>query len=157
MVAVPKVVPRDPRFDPLTGPLDGNRVAQTYSFLSNYQASEITDLKSAIRKEKDPPAREKLQRALRRMESRRKAEVLKEEEQKVVREHRKEEKERVKEGKQPFYLKKGDLKTRVLEKRFEGMGEKKVNKVIERRRKKQAGKEKKMLPHRRFGGDREGG
>ncbi|KAL8796020.1 MAG: hypothetical protein Q9195_001596 [Heterodermia aff. obscurata] len=119
VVAVPKVVARDPRFDPLTGPLDGNRVAQTYSFLSDYRSSEIAQLKSAIRSTKDLSAREKLQKALRRMESRRKAEQLKEESQRVVREHRKEEKERVREGKRPFYLKKAEQKTRVLEKRFE--------------------------------------
>ena len=154
---MPKVVARDPRFDPLTGPLDGNRVAQTYSFLSDYRSSEIAQLKSAIRSTKDVSAREKLQKALKRMESRRKAEELKEERQKVVREHRKEEKERVKEGKRPFYLKKAEQKTRVLEKRFEGMGPKKVDKVIAKRRKKQAGKEKKMLPQRRRGGEREGG
>lgn len=90
------------------------------------------------------------------MESRRKAEEMKEETQGVMREHRKQEKERIKEGKQPFYLKKGDLKTKVLEKRFEGMGEKKANNAIERRRKKQAGKEKKALPQRRMGGDQRG-
>ncbi|KAG7007974.1 mannosyl-oligosaccharide glucosidase [Physcia stellaris] len=157
VVDVPKVVARDPRFDPLTGPLDVNRVAQTYSFLSDYQSSEISQLKTEIRNSKDPTTREKLQKALKRKESRQKAEALKEEKQRVVREHRKEEKERVKQGKQPFYLKRADQKKKVLEKRFESMGEKKVNKVIEKRRKKLAGKEKKMLPERRMGRERDGG
>ena len=153
VVAVPRVVHRDPRFDPLTGPLDNNRVAQTYSFLADYQSSEIAQLKSAIRSTKDLATRERLQKALKRMESRKKADVLKEERQNVVREHRKQEKERVKEGKTPFYLKKGDVKTKMLEKRFEGMGPKKIERVMERRRKKMAGKDKKLLPQRRRVGD----
>ena len=146
---------RDPRFDPLTGPLNDNRVAQTYAFLSDYRSSEIAQLKSAIRGTKDLSAREKLQKALKRMESRRKAEEMKEEKQSIVREHRKAEKERVKEGKRPFYLKKAEQKTRVLQKRFEGMGAKKVDKVIEKRRKKQEGKQKKMLPRRRTAEERQ--
>lgn len=67
----------------------------------------------------------------------------------MVREHRKEEKERMKEGKKPFYLKEGEIKKRALVTRFEGMGEKKRERVLERRRRKKAGKEKKMIPERR--------
>ena len=93
-----------------------------------------------------------MQTALKRMESRRKADELKEERQRVLREYRKQEKERVKEGKRPYYLKEGELKTKVLEKRFEEMGIKRAQKVIEKRSKRNAGKEKKLLPERRRAG-----
>ena len=149
VIDVPKVTPRDPRFDPLTGPVDNNRIKQNYDFLSTYRTSEISQLKSAIRASKNADEREKLQKALKRMENRRQADDAREREQKVVREHRKEEKAKVKEGKKPFYLKEGEIKKRALIERFEGMGEKKRERVMEKRRKKRAGKEKKMMPDRR--------
>lgn len=146
----PLLTPRDPRFDPLAGPLDTNRFAQNYSFLSTYRASEISTLKTAIRARKTPAEqKEKLQTAVKRMESRRQAEDAKEREREVVREHRKGERERVKDGKKPFYLKEGEVRKRVLVKRFEGMGERTRERVVERRRKKKAGREKKMMPRRR--------
>ena len=90
------------------------------------------------------------------MESRRKAEEGKEERQAVIREHRKLERERVRSGKTPYYLKEGEVRSKVLEKRFEGMGKRKVERVIERRRKKVAGREKKMMPERRGFGEGKG-
>ena len=151
VIDVPKVAPRDPRFDPLTGPLDDNRIKHNYDFLSSYRTSEISQLKSAIRASRTADEKEKLQKALRRMESKRQAEEAMEREQKVLREHRKQEKARVKDGKKPFYLKEGEIKKRAQVARFEGMGEKKREKVVERRRKKQAGKEKKKMPEWRSG------
>ena len=111
----------------------------------------MAELKSAIRKTKDLDAKEKLKRALLSMESRKKAQQFKEQEQEVLRQHRKEEKAKVEQGKKPFYLKKTDQKKMALMKRFEGMKGKQVDKVIERRRKKQAAKERKSLPEARRG------
>lgn len=85
------------------------------------------------------------------MESRKKSQQVKDQQQEVVRKHRKEEKAKVEQGKKPFYLKKTDQKQMALVKRFEGMKGKQVDKVIERRRKKQAGKEKKSMPEARRG------
>ncbi|CRJ91088.1 hypothetical protein BN1723_017029 [Verticillium longisporum] len=48
-------------------------------------------------------------------------------------------------GKQPFYLKKSEQKKRLLTEQFKGMKKKQVNKVIERKRKKVAAKEKMEL------------
>ena len=150
VIDTPTLTPRDPRFDPVTGPLDSNRFTQNYSFLSTYRASEISALKTAIRAPKtSAQEKEKLQTALKRMESRRQAEEAREREREVVREHRKGERERVKEGKKPFYLKEGEVRKRVLVRRFEGMGERRRERVVERRRKKMAGREKKMMPRRR--------
>jgi ribosomal RNA-processing protein 36 len=150
VIDAPTLTPRDPRFDPLTGPIDPNRFTQNYSFLSSYRTSEISALKTAIRAPKTPAEeKEKLQTALKRMESRRQAEEAREREREVVREHRRGERERVKEGKKPFFLKEGEVRKRVLVRRFEGMGERRRERVVERRRKKMAGREKKMMPRRR--------
>ena len=85
------------------------------------------------------------------MESREKTRKDKEVQQEVLREHRRKEKEAVASGKQPYYLKRREQKKLALVKNFEGLGEKKVKKVIERRRKKKAGKERRNMPVGRRG------
>lgn len=140
---------RDPRFEPLTGPLDQEKAKKAYSFLDEYRDSEMAELKSSIRQTKDPITKEKLKRALLKMESRKKTQETKEHEQEILRAHRATEKELVKQGKKPFYLKKAEQKKLALMRRFEGMKGKQVDKVIERRRKKKASREKRAMPRGR--------
>ena len=119
---------------------------KNYAFLNDYRSSEIAALKASIRSAKDLAMKEGLKRDLLSMESREKARKAKELAQDVLREHRKREKEAVRKGKKPFFLKKGERKKLALIKRFKGMGEKKVERVIERRRKKKAAKERRGMP-----------
>ena len=106
----------------------------------------MKELKAAIRKTTDETAKEKLKRALMKMESRKKAQTRKDKEKEILTKHRREEKELVKAGKQPFYLKKDELKKRVLVEQFGELKGKGLDRVIERRRKKVEGKEKKKMP-----------
>lgn len=140
---------RDPRFEPLTGPLDPERAKKNYSFLNGYRDSEILALKLAIRQTKDPIATEKLKRALLRMESKKKTQQRKDQEQEVLRTHRAKEKELIKQGKKPFYLKKAEQKKLALVQRFEGMKGKQVDRVIERRRKKKDSRAMRYMPEGR--------
>ncbi|MCJ1390763.1 rRNA biogenesis protein rrp36 [Xylographa bjoerkii] len=153
IVAAPMIAHRDPRFEALSGSLDTTKLDKNYSFLNDYRTSEISALKTNIRSTKDDVVKEALKRQLLSMESREKARAAKGVQQEVLREHRRREKEAVEKGKKPFYLKKGEQKKLALVKKFEGMGEKKVERVIERRRKKKAGKERKGMPDGRRGGD----
>lgn len=142
---------RDPRFEPINAAVDERKIKQNYSFLDAYRDSEVLELKLAIRKTKDSEGKEKLKRALLSLESRKKAQQIKEQQQEVLRRHRKVEKEKIEQGKRPFYLKKADQTKMALIERFEGMKGKQVDKVIERRRKKKAAKEKKGMPDMRRG------
>lgn len=151
-VPMPKIIHRDPRFEPLSGAVDEGKTKKNYSFLDTYRDFEKSELKSAIRKIKDIEAKGKLKRALLSMESRKKAQEMKEQQQEVLKRHRKDEKEKIEQGKRPFYLKKADQKKMALVERFEGMKGKQVNKVIERRRKKKAAKERKGMPDTRRAG-----
>ena len=151
VVPTHKINHRDPRFEPLSGAIDEQKTKKNYSFLDTYRESEISELKSEIRKTKDSEGKERLKRALLSMESRKKAQEMKEQQQEVLRKHRKEEKEKIEQGKRPFYLKKADQKKMALVERFEGMKGKQVEKVIERRRKKKAAKERKVMPDARRG------
>ncbi|KAL9587726.1 MAG: hypothetical protein Q9212_000017 [Teloschistes hypoglaucus] len=140
---------RDPRFEPTSGFLDEARARKNYNFLHGYRDSEIAQLKAGIRQTKDATAAEKLKRALIGMESRKETQERKDQQQEVQRAHRAKEKELIKQGKRPFYLKRGEQKKLALVQRFQGMKEKQVEKVIERRRKKKTQKERRGMPQGR--------
>ncbi|KAM0518644.1 hypothetical protein ACHAPE_004408 [Trichoderma viride] len=141
----PRRKARDPRFEALTGTLDEAKVAKNYAFLDEYRESEMADLRAQIKKTKDVTAKEDLKRQLLSMESKKKARQKKEDEAKLLQEHRKKEKELVAQGKQPFYLRKSEQKKQLLMNRYADMSKGQVDKAIERKRKKVSSKEKKEL------------
>jgi ribosomal RNA-processing protein 36 len=149
VVPVPKRDYRDPRFEPTAGQVDDSKTRKAYSFLDDYRDDEMKELKNAVRVAKDEDSKEKLKRTLLSMESRKKAQLRKDKELEILDKHRKEEKEAVKQGKKPFYLKKAEQKKRVLLDQFGELKGKQLDRVIERRRKKVEGKEKKKMPFAR--------
>lgn len=149
VVPVPKREYRDPRFDAITGYVDEAKVRKAYAFLDDYREDEMKELKNTIKNTKDEETKEKLKRTLLSMESRKKAQARKDKEEEVLDKHRKEEKELVKQGKKPFYLKKTEQKKRVLMDQYGALKGKQLDHVIERRRKKVEGKEKKKMPFAR--------
>lgn len=118
-------------------------------------------------------------------ESRKKAQETKDKQQEILKEHRAKEKELIKQGKKPYYLKKGDhlsiifslapffkirhpfethnkliitdtrktaeQKRLLLIDRFANLKGKQVDRVIERKRRKNAAKEKRDMPRSRRG------
>jgi ribosomal RNA-processing protein 36 len=136
---------RDPRFDPLVGRVDEEKASKAYAFLDEYRDKEMADLRVKIKKSKDFYEKEDLKRQLQSMESRKKANLRRQEEENLLKEHRQKEKELVAQGKTPFYLKRSEQKKQLLVNRYEGMSKGQVDRAIERKRKKVAGKEKKEL------------
>ena len=188
VVAVPRRDVRDPRFEPLGSRLSGRpddgggggvAARAKYAFLEAYRDDEMRQLREAIRTTRDEHAQAALQRQLRSMESQREARAAGEQRRAVVRRHRVQEKERVKQGKKPFYLKKGDCplfvwltvseplemnradadewdvtaeqKKLALIERYAGLKEKQVERVMERKRKKKTQRERKNMPAERRG------
>ncbi|KAF2463613.1 DUF947-domain-containing protein [Lindgomyces ingoldianus] len=150
IIDVKKPVYRDPRFDKLAGPApDENSLKKRYSFLEDYKASEMEELRAMIKKTKNEADKEKLKRKLLSMETQKKAQERKENQQSIVREHKKKEKELIKQGKKPFYLKQSEQKKLALIDRFQNMKSKDRDKIIERRRKKATAKERKNMPDER--------
>lgn len=158
VVEVHKATARDPRFGPPLGAGFGgpggavqseDALRKNYAFLNTYRDSEMAALRAKVRKTKDPFEKQRLERELMSMQSRKQAQERKDAEKKVVEEHRQQEKELVKQGKNPFYLKKSEQKKRVLVERFQGMRKRQVDKVITRRRKKETAKERRELPMER--------
>ena len=150
VIEVPKMKARDPRFDAMqqrnahTGNVD-----KAYGFLAEYQADEIAQLKTALKTTKDPFQQDLLKRKIGSMENRIKAKAAKEREQEVLRRHRKEERQKVESGKNPYYLKKSELKEQALVEKYKGMKGKDREKAIDKKRKKESQKEIKRMPEAR--------
>lgn len=149
VVPVAKHEIRDPRFEAMAGAMDEAKFNKAYSFLNDYRNDEIKQLKEVIKKTKDESAKERMKRQLLSMESKQKSIARKQKEQEILDKHRKEEKQLVKEGKNPFYLKKSEQKKQLIMDQYSSLKGKQLDHVIERRRKKVEGKEKKNLPYAR--------
>ncbi|KAM0247005.1 hypothetical protein ACHAQJ_010005 [Trichoderma viride] len=145
ILADPRRKARDPRFEALTGTLDEAKIAKNYAFLDEYREKEMAELRMQIKKTKDVTAKDELKRQLLSMDSKKKARQKKDDEAKLLQEHRHKEKELVAQGKQPFYLRKSEQKKQLLMNRYADMSKSQVNKAIERKRKKVTSKEKKEL------------
>lgn len=157
---------RDPRFDSTAGEVDNDRFRKAYGFLDTYRDDELAVMKRTLRdataaakpgavkrnkKLKDAPVlseheREQLKREIASIESRKATQAAKDRHRELLDEHRKQEKELVKQGKTPFYLKKAEQKKQVLVDRFAGMKKGQVDKAIERKRKKVVSKERRDMP-----------
>lgn len=150
VVDVPKRVVRDPRFDALQqhNAHTGNS-EKAYSFLRDYQKAEMDELRAAIKRTKNEDDKDVLRRKLGSMDNKLKAKDAKEREQEILRRHRKEEREKIQQGKTPYYLKSKDIKEQALVEKFKGMKSKDREKLIEKRRKKEGQKEKKRMPDAR--------
>lgn len=150
VIDVPTLRTRDPRFDALHQQASHpGKADKAYSFLRDYQADEISQLKAALKATKDSDDKEKLKRKIGSMENRIRAKDAEERKQAVLRQHRREEKSKVEQGKTPYYLKKSELKERTLVEKYRGMKGKEREKAIEKKRKKEGQKEKRRMPEAR--------
>jgi len=142
---------RDPRFSTVSGVVDEDALRKNYAFLDEYRTKELIELKQTIAKVKNPVEKDELQRRAMAMENQVRAAKHKERQRKVMQEHKKQERELIKQGKKPFFLKSNELKKRVLVDKFEGMKGREREKAMKRRRMKESQKEKRNMPdNRRF-------
>lgn len=155
IVQAPKIERRDPRFDPLSGGVNEDLVRRSYGFLTAQRKAEIEQkrekLNKAIKKGQDLEALEQLQVELKREENREVQREKIEREKDALRKWKAIEKEKRKEGKGAFFLKRKAKKEIVLADRYEHLSKDKLklHKSIDRKRKKVDGKEKKSMPIKR--------
>ncbi|CAG8540719.1 3211_t:CDS:2 [Ambispora leptoticha] len=149
VVEIPSEKRRDPRFDNLSGKLNEDLFEKSYNFLDDYKKNEIKTIKEQIRRAKDPNTRDELQKLLTKMQSRINTEHIARQKKQLRREVKKKELELVSKGKKPFYLKKSAEKELELVEKFKNTDPKSVEKIIEKRRKKNATKEHRYVPFKR--------
>ncbi|KAK6541650.1 rRNA biogenesis protein rrp36 [Orbilia ellipsospora] len=148
VIELPTDTTRDPRFDRIggSGVPDNSKIERNYAFLDEYRDSEIKTLRQEVAKEKNPIRKESLQKTLQSLESKRETKKRQLDHDRILAEHKKKERDAIKQGKKPFYLKKSDQKKLILATQFANMGERQRSRVIEKKRKKIASKEKKRMP-----------
>ncbi|CAI0414306.1 unnamed protein product [Linum tenue] len=143
VIQAPKKVVRDPRFESLCGTLNVEGYRKRYDFLyeSNLPA-EKEELKKQLRKSKDPVAVDQLKKRIEWTDKQLKFDTTKQVESSILIEHKKKEREAAKRGKQPFYLKKSEIKKqRLVDKYNKLKATGKLESFIEKRRKKNASKD----------------
>ncbi|TGZ84768.1 DUF947-domain-containing protein [Ascodesmis nigricans] len=138
---------RDPRFDPaVSGSFNEDAFKKHYGFLDSYREDEMKMLKAEVRKTRDGEELERLKRKLKSMESQKQARMDKERRKDVIRKFKKEEREKVKEGKKVWHLKESEIKKRVLTEKYGKLSEKQLEQKMARKEKRIAQKEKRNLP-----------
>lgn len=142
-----KKVARDPRFDDLSGDFKEEYFERNYSFLQDVKAKEKEVIKKKLLKSKNEEKKEKLQYLLNRMNQQEKASQQKQRRKKIETTVKEKEKQLVKAGKNPYFLKKADRKKLELAEKYKELQKSgKVDQYLSRKRKKNAHKEKKKLP-----------
>ncbi|KAJ2452286.1 rRNA biogenesis protein rrp36 [Coemansia sp. RSA 2336] len=152
VVDMPQPKTRDPRFDSLSGNLNEDLFEKSYAFLNQQQIEEMNEMKRQIAKlkHKSPAEAKRIQRALEIMQSQRAAKEQQKRAQELKRTHRKREVEAIKKGKQPFYLGKRDLREMEVAQQFNKLKDSsKLDKVLEKRRKRNANKDHRSMPYQR--------
>ncbi|KAF8427276.1 hypothetical protein EV426DRAFT_699099 [Tirmania nivea] len=159
-VNIPKA--RDPRFDSAAGAVNESQFKKNYAFLNEYKEKEIGALKEEIKKAKSKGTRggaglerdaQEMKRMLKRMESQKQTQEAKDRSAALVAEYKKKERELIKQGKTPYFLKKSEQKRMILMDRYSKLGEKELDRVLARKRKHKAAKERKNMPWARRGID----
>ncbi|KAI0032742.1 hypothetical protein K488DRAFT_70391 [Vararia minispora EC-137] len=169
VVEIQKLEPRDPRFIPMTGPLDASKFRAQYSFLSEFHLQELSTLRDNLKRARKLLASsprdlraereaevERLERAYKRAESTVSRDKREKIEQDALEKAKKEEKEKRKQGKGVFYLKNSEKKRLLLKARYDALaaegGKRAVKKAIQKKQKKVSQKETRSRPFAR-GGD----
>ena len=151
VVEVPKRQVRDPRFSSLSGEFNQDLFEKSYAFLGEVREAEMATLKKQIQTSKDDVERARLVKTMQSIDSKRAQHSQEKARQEIKRVWRKTEIEAIETGKKrrPFYLKDMDLKKLELATKYDGLKASDVDKAMEKKRKRNRGKEIKFLPTRR--------
>ncbi|KAH6809717.1 rRNA biogenesis RRP36-like protein [Perilla frutescens var. frutescens] len=116
----------------------------------NTLPAEKEELKKQMKKSKDPEAINELKGRMSQIDKELKSAATKRTEKDILAEHKKKEREAAKKGKQPYYLKKSEIRTQKLAEKYKELKESgKLEAFIEKRRRKNAAKDHRYIPYRR--------
>lgn len=147
---ITKVKSVDPRFSSASaGTLDYDKFVNDYKFLDEMQQVEISKLDKKMKKMKNEELKEtvkaELMKKRQEMIERRRAIKI----NAAVKEAFHEEKEKVKQGKNPYFMKKSDIKNIALDQRYKELKSGgKLQKFLTKKRKRNASKDHVSMPSR---------
>lgn len=143
---VKKKVHQDPRFSARAGDFDERVFRETYSFVQDIKAKEREELAEMVRTEKDPSRRKTLKGLLQKMQNQEASEKLKTKKVELEKQYHKFLVGHKGDSK-PLYLNKTEKRKIELAERFKELKKAgKLEKYLEKKRKKNARKERKLLP-----------
>lgn len=129
--------PRDPRFDPRVA---GRSNPRHYAFLDKTRQDEIQALKRALKKEKEPQKRDKIQQAIRRLNSKLAENSNKSKRNLLISELKAKSKSKW------HNVRKSDITKNLLVAKFKELKQSgKLSKYLERKRKKLINRDKKSM------------
>ncbi|XP_060104053.1 ribosomal RNA processing protein 36 homolog [Heteronotia binoei] len=150
VVPVKKKVPRDPRFDDLSGEYNPEVFEKTYAFLNDHRKKEKEMVQKQLKKCRNAEQQNKLQQLLKRMTQQEDAQKKREKEREKDLALKKQQRELAKQGKKPFYLKKSDKQKLELAEKYKELKKSgKLENFLSKKRKRNAAKDKRKLPSRK--------
>merc|ERR1712168_1128940 len=137
---------RDPRFDNLSGKFNDDLFQKSYSFVDDMKKDELKVVKKQFKKARNKEEKSSLHKLLQRIEEQEKVNLLKAKRKEQEKKRKKEEFAARNEGKKVFYLKKKEAKKLELLDQYKKLKDSgKVDKVMNRKRKVNASKQKKSF------------
>uniref|UniRef100_A0A3P9L6U6 rRNA biogenesis protein RRP36 n=1 Tax=Oryzias latipes TaxID=8090 RepID=A0A3P9L6U6_ORYLA len=147
IVPIKKPVVRDPRFDDLSGEYKPEIYEQTYKFINDIKHREKEIIQKKLKKTKKNNQKEKLQFLLKRLENQERARQNREKQRERELQFKREQRARADQGARPFFLKKSDKKKLELAEKYQDLKKSgKLDKFLSKKRKRNAGKDRKKLP-----------
>ncbi|XP_045067584.1 ribosomal RNA processing protein 36 homolog [Coregonus clupeaformis] len=148
VVPVKKTVSRDPRFDDLSGEYKPEIFEKTYRFINDIKQRERDVVQKKLKKPlKSNQKKEKLQFLLKRMENQERARKSREQQREKELEFKRKQREMAGQGLKPFFLKKSDKKKLELAEKYSELKKSgKLENFLSKKRKRNAGKDRRKLP-----------
>ncbi|RKP36595.1 hypothetical protein BJ085DRAFT_16302, partial [Dimargaris cristalligena] len=145
---------RDPRFDTLSGKLNEELFRKSYKFVKKIESREVTQLQARVTKTRNPELKEELEEQLKKRLSKVRQDQHLDKVRELQKTVKRREREMVKQGKQPYFLKDKTFKKIQLADRFRNIKNPEVlEKLIEKRRKSNARTDERSMPFRRDVGE----
>ncbi|KAM7008873.1 ribosomal RNA processing protein 36 homolog [Tautogolabrus adspersus] len=148
VVSVKKPMLRDPRFDDLSGEYKPEIFEKTYRFINDIKQREKEIIQKKLKKTtKSNTKKEKLQFLLKRMENQERARQSREQQRERELQFKREQRERANQGARPFFLKNSDKKKLQLAEKYQELKKSgKLENFLSKKRKRNAGKDRRKLP-----------
>ncbi|XP_052601463.1 ribosomal RNA processing protein 36 homolog isoform X1 [Peromyscus californicus insignis] len=147
VVPISKKVARDPRFDDLSGEYNPEIFDKTYQFLSDIRAKEKELVRKQLKKHRSGEEHEKLRQLLQRMEQQDVAQQERRQQQELRLALKQERRALAQQGHRPYFLKKSEQRQLALAEKFKELKRsKKLESFLSRKRRRNAGKDRKHLP-----------
>uniref|UniRef100_A0A1I8MXE3 rRNA biogenesis protein RRP36 n=1 Tax=Musca domestica TaxID=7370 RepID=A0A1I8MXE3_MUSDO len=137
---------RDPRFDERAGEYDVKKFKENYKFVSEIREKEVAQLKAALNKTTDEEERREIKKTIQRLINKNVEEKKWHQKQQQLKEEQSDIQKAIAEGRQPHFITKKERRTKELVAQFEELKQKgKLAKHLEKRRKKNAAKDRKRI------------